>query len=101
MSLTIIQYSLVIGIYSIKFVMTYLLEYLDENGVLHMCVKCRFIYVKGNPKNKIMVARFYNNPPKNTNFVVCTKCSVSLPKLLHKRSIPYIETNTNFRHVTQ
>ena len=86
---------------NIKFIVTYLLEYLDQDGVLHMCEKCRFIHIGGNPKNKIMVICFYNNPPKSTNFVVCPECSVPFPKLLRKRSIPYIETNTNSHHVTQ
>ena len=51
-------------------------KYLDEDGILHMCKKCRFVLVTGDPSNKIMIAKyFYSNPPEDTNFVVCLECS--------------------------
>ena len=49
-------------------------EYLDEDGVLHMCKVCRFVHIAGDPSNKIMITNLYSNPPDNTNFVVCPEC---------------------------
>ncbi len=50
-------------------------EYLDENGVFHMCKICRFVLIAGDPSNKIMITNFYSDPPEDTNFVVCPECS--------------------------
>ncbi len=50
-------------------------EYLDVDGVLHMCKMCRFILIAGDPSNKIMITNYYSNPPDDTNFVVCPECS--------------------------
>ena len=49
-------------------------EYLDEDGVLHMCKICRFVYIAGDPTNKIMVTNIFSDPPEDTNFVVCPEC---------------------------
>ena len=50
-------------------------EYLDVDGVLHMCKMCRFILIAGDPSNKIMITNYFSNPPDDTNFVVCPECS--------------------------
>ena len=52
----------------------YLQEYLDENGVLHMCKICRFVHIAGEPSNKIMITNLVSNPPDDINFVVCPEC---------------------------
>ena len=50
-------------------------QYLDEDGVLHMCKLCRFILISGDPSKKIMITNLAYNPPDDINFVVCDKCS--------------------------
>ena len=53
----------------------HLSKYLDEDGVLHMCKVCRFVHIAGDPSNKIMITYIFDNPPDETNFVVCPECS--------------------------
>jgi len=54
--------------------MTDLQEYLDEDGVLHMCKICRSVHVAGDPSNKIMITYIFRDPPEDTNFVICPEC---------------------------
>ena len=50
-------------------------KFLDEDGVLHMCEECRSVLIGGDPYNRLIVTYLYRNPPEDTNFVICPKCS--------------------------
>ena len=50
-------------------------QYLDEDGVLHMCKLCRFILISGDSSNKIMITNLCFSPPDDINIVVCHECS--------------------------
>lgn len=54
--------------------MTDLQQYLDEDGVLHMCKICRFVHIAGNPAEKIMITYLFRDPPEDTNYVLCPEC---------------------------
>ncbi len=55
--------------------MRYTEDVTDENGILHMCKKCHFVLFAGDKKDRVLVSKFYNEPPKDVNFVVCHECS--------------------------
>lgn len=50
------------------------LHFINKDGYIHMCEKCRLVMRAHIPYSWNLVAGWYDDPPENTIYVICPDC---------------------------